>query len=84
MPHVSNAKGKRDKLWKKQRGLCHWCKRQMNKRPPPDPLSCTLDHVVPYSKGGGGHFNNLVAACRQCNNGRGSEGWTPEIVKGTP
>lgn len=31
----------------------------------------TLDHVLPRSRGGGGSWENLVAACRPCNNRKG-------------
>lgn len=29
--------------------------------------SCTIDHVVPRSKGGGTSWGNCVSACRKCN-----------------
>ena len=31
----------------------------------------TLDHVLPRSRGGAGSWENLVAACRRCNNRKG-------------
>jgi 5-methylcytosine-specific restriction endonuclease McrA len=31
----------------------------------------TLDHVMPRSRGGSGSWENLVAACRRCNNRKG-------------
>lgn len=38
----------------------------------------TLDHVVPYSKGGSDDQSNLRLACRQCNVRRGTnEDWVP-------
>lgn len=36
----------------------------------------TLDHVVPRSQGGAHSWDNLVAACRQCNHRKG--GRSPE------
>lgn len=32
----------------------------------------TLDHVVPRSRGGNSSWENLVAACRRCNNRKGA------------
>lgn len=32
----------------------------------------TIDHVVPVSRGGKSNFENCVAACRKCNNKKGS------------
>jgi 5-methylcytosine-specific restriction endonuclease McrA len=36
----------------------------------------TIDHVIPRSRGGGDHWENLVCACVHCNNKKGSR--TPE------
>ncbi|MCU0330338.1 MAG: HNH endonuclease [Candidatus Kapabacteria bacterium] len=36
----------------------------------------TVDHVIPRSRGGGDHWENLVCACVHCNNKKGSR--TPE------
>lgn len=32
-----------------------------------------LDHISPISKGGGGHWSNLAAACRTCNASKNDE-----------
>lgn len=72
MPHVWKAYEKREKLAKRQRNNCHWCGKQMNRRHL-DPLSATLDHKVRKADGGGGNIENLVAACKKCNEERGKE-----------
>ena len=36
----------------------------------------TIDHVIPKSKGGDDTWENLVSACKDCNNKKGSR--TPE------
>ncbi len=72
MTHVWNAAGKRDRLIKRQKNKCYWCGRQMNRRHP-DPLCATLDHFRARANGGGGNIENLVAACKECNEKRGRE-----------
>ncbi len=42
--------------------ICHYCHRKV-------PLE--IDHVVPINDGGLTEFENLVAACFECNNGKG-------------
>lgn len=56
--------------------LCHWCKNLC------DPtLSSTADryptrdHLIRQADGGSNRLENLVLACRKCNNGRHSPGW---------
>ena len=39
----------------------------------------TIDHIVPRSKGGETTFENCVAACRSCNNHKGSR--TPREIR---
>ncbi len=44
---------------------CQYCGDRGNR------LEC--DHVVPVSRGGPNHLDNLVAACRQCNRSKGAK-----------
>lgn len=73
MTHVWKAAEKRDRLCKRQKNRCYWCKRQMNRRHL-DPLCATLDHYTPRWQNGSGAIDNLVAACKECNERRGREG----------
>ena len=41
--------------------ICHWCGQ------PGD----TMDHVIPWSKGGRTTMNNCICACQECNGRRG-------------
>lgn len=46
--------------------------------------SLTMDHIVPRKRSGITHAANLVAACRNCNNARGSISmiaWLNRIVR---
>lgn len=59
-----------------QDGKCKWCKRKMGLKPfgemaPLAPLTATIDHVKPRSKGGKDSFENSVAACCECNGKKG-------------
>jgi hypothetical protein len=36
------------------------------------PKQCTIDHVVPVSKGGKTTWHNVVTACYSCNNSKGN------------
>jgi 5-methylcytosine-specific restriction endonuclease McrA len=58
------------KLWLMQEGRCRWCGEVMRLRGP-GPDVVTIDHVIPRSKGGSDDIDNLVGACRLCNNRRG-------------
>lgn len=39
-------------------------------KPPVEP---TLDHIIPVSKGGTDHSDNLQVACQSCNSERGND-----------
>ncbi len=43
----------------------------------PDKL--TMDHVLPMVRGGGFCFDNLVTACKSCNNLRGGKTWSGPV-----
>ncbi|MCD3254360.1 HNH endonuclease [Clostridium botulinum] len=40
---------------------CAYCGRELKRD------EITVDHVIPYSKGGKTDFTNLVIACKHCN-----------------
>lgn len=55
-----------------QDGKCAYCRAEMTL--PFDannPLSATLDHVIPKFYGGPNSYNNFVAACHSCNRAKG-------------
>jgi 5-methylcytosine-specific restriction endonuclease McrA len=60
-------------LFKRDAWLCMYC----GGRFPPSQLS--RDHVRPFYQGGRDVWNNVVAACRRCNNQKASR--TPEQAK---
>jgi len=46
-------------------GECAYCSKQLNKP--------TLDHFIPWSKGGRHHPHNLIPSCRECNRKKGDQ-----------
>ena len=57
-------------LFRRDSNLCLYCGHLFPAR------ELTRDHVRPLSQGGGDAWNNVVTACRRCNNHKG--GHTPE------
>lgn len=48
---------------------CHYCRLEVYTDVDPNhPRRATVDHKHPRSKGGGHRPDNLVTACRRCNN----------------
>ena len=59
------ARELRNTQWWKRRcakGHCHYCGR------PVPPKELTMDHIVPIARGGKSIKNNVVTACKECNN----------------
>lgn len=50
--------------WKRKcsQGRCYYCERQVA------PKALTMDHIVPIIRGGKSTRNNVVPACKECNN----------------
>jgi hypothetical protein len=51
-------------VWMKTKGYCWYCGKFLG---PIEERRFEIDHVHPVSKGGGTVYDNLVAACKQCN-----------------
>jgi 5-methylcytosine-specific restriction endonuclease McrA len=63
-PHPRVALSKREVL-RRDEFTCQYCGRKMH--------FLTIDHVVPRRQGGGHSWQNLVAACAQCNRRKGGK-----------
>lgn len=68
---------KRRFLWERDGGKCHFCLEQtilpvqgLDKQY--SGKMATLDHVIPQSEGGTDSLDNLVIACANCNQNRGT------------
>ncbi|MBI5408715.1 MAG: HNH endonuclease [Nitrospirae bacterium] len=50
--------------WKRKRaeGKCYYCGKEAS------PQELTMDHIVPVIRGGKSAKNNVVPACKECNN----------------
>ncbi len=61
----SKARDIRKTQWWKlkcAKGKCYYCERNV------PPRELTMDHIVPIIRGGRSTKNNLVPACKECNN----------------
>lgn len=78
MGHGSHDRAERDerrrRKFLKQGGACWWCSRQMTLARNSDGTIpkrfATFEHIVRRVDGGVGLPNNIVLACRKCNNER--------------
>jgi 5-methylcytosine-specific restriction endonuclease McrA len=61
----------RREIFARDRYTCQYCGRQSH--------DLTLDHLMPRHRGGGHTWDNLVAACKNCNHRKG--GRTPEEAR---
>lgn len=57
-------------LFRRDAGLCLYCGNKFRH------VELSRDHVRPLSRGGKDHWNNVVTACKRCNNHKA--GQTPE------
>ena len=53
-------------LWHRDSGTCQYCSKKISIN------DCTIDHVIPKSKGGKHEWSNIVLSCGPCNQKKGS------------
>ena len=63
---VKDCRTRKHKLYGKQEGHCAGCGTLFPFR------NMTVDHIVPQSKGGGNHIENLQLLCGACNSVKGN------------
>lgn len=63
---LPNYRTHKHTLYGKQEGLCNGCQTQFPFR------NMTIDHIVPQSKGGTDHEDNLQLLCGACNSTKGN------------
>ena len=69
---VKRSGARRDrhrKLIARNRPACHLCGEEIDYDTDDhlDPMSFTIDHIIPLAKGGADHIDNIAAAHRKCN-----------------
>jgi 5-methylcytosine-specific restriction endonuclease McrA len=60
------SKSLRFEVFKRDSFTCQYCGRQTPQ------VILEIDHIIPKSKGGTDHINNLVTSCFDCNRGKGN------------
>jgi len=54
-------------VWSRDKGQCQYCLKKLTVK------DCTIDHVIPKSKAGKHTWENVVIACRKCNQKKGNK-----------
>ena len=67
-------------IFMRDKWTCQYCSAEMQEK------DCTLDHVVPSSKGGKTTWENSVTACKPCNYNKADKqkGWMPKAKPTKP
>lgn len=66
MKAKSTVRFSRSNVYLRDSYVCAYCEKPLQKK------DCTLDHVMPVSKGGKTTFDNTVTACGTCNANKGA------------
>lgn len=79
LPYARSLPVSRRGVLRRDRHQCGYCGR----------AASTVDHVLPRSRGGADHWENLVACCVTCNNTKGNRtpeemGWTLRVRPRVP
>ena len=61
-----NSQENRERLYGRQGGYCNGCEHHF------PPRNLTIDHIVPRSRGGSHHVDNLQLLCGACNSAKGA------------
>ena len=54
-------------IWTRDKGKCQYCEKDLTIK------DCTIDHVIPKSRNGLHTWDNVVIACRKCNQKKGNK-----------
>jgi HNH endonuclease len=76
-----------EKLIAQYGAYCHYCPTPVRLRPGamnPYKDDATIDHKVPKSKNGSNAFENLLLACRRCNEAKGDQSYEEFIADPRP
>ncbi len=75
---------RRTMLWLAANKLCHWCNRATLLSGTIAPDQATVDHRIPRGRGGPDTIQNVVSACRRCNDERNRRDMLSPGHKGGP
>jgi hypothetical protein len=64
----------------RDKNRCHLCRARVSAKPYPHPLSASLDHVIPLSRGGIHDPDNVRLAHLRCNVEKGADGGNEQLL----
>lgn len=71
----------RNVVFERDNWRCHLCGKSISRRSSwPDPLSPSIDHIVPLSMGGDHSYANIAAAHYSCNAAKGNRGGGEQLA----
>ena len=71
------AKNLKWQVFRRDGAKCRYCRRVCAPTVDDEGTRWEIDHVVPVAAGGRDLIDNLVLACRRCNQQKGTERWLP-------
>lgn len=61
------TKERKKQVWERDKMICFYCKQLCTE------TNKTVDHIKPLHKGGSNDMENLVTACKKCNQEKGKK-----------
>lgn len=79
--HKRHRKAQREYLLRMDGHRCFLCDREMTTAGSTEETAITVDHVKPLNRGGSNHIDNMILACKACNEQRANAYPTESLLE---